>query len=132
MNIERAKKALIDFQIKHESYLNAVKQYEDYKNLPFWKKWFITEVREPKHYCYDVCTVHNSTRCSFLIELRMYYSGVHKEITLAVNENNHGYKLNIATKEKSYYLGKVNPNISISAENILENIRKELVSLYVE
>lgn len=132
MNIEKAKKALIDFQKKHESYLDAAKQYQDYKHLPFWRKWFTTEVREPKHYCYDVCTVHNSTRCSFLIELRMYYSGTNKEITLAVNENNHGYKINIATKEKSYYLGKVDPNISMSAEGLLEDIRKELVSLYIE
>ena len=132
MNIEKAKKALVDFQKKHESYLDAAKQYQEYKSLPFWKKWFKTEVKEPKHYCYDVCTVHSSTRCAFIIELRMYYSGPNKEITLAVNENNHGYRLNIATREKSYYLGKINPNISISAEDFLENIRKELIPLYIE
>lgn len=133
MNLEKTKKALIDFQKKHESYLEAAKQYQEYKNLPFWKKLLTMKVEAPrKNYLYRDFAVYYSTRRRFLIELRMYYSGSHKEITLVVNENNCGYKLNIATGEKSYYLGRVNPTISKSAEEILENVRKELSPLYVE
>jgi hypothetical protein len=129
MNIKNAKKALIKFQKKHESYLDAAKQYQEYKKLPFWKKWFVEEVKSPKDYCYDVCTICCTS--SVVIELRMYFSGKFKEITLAINEKGNGYKLNIDTKEKTYYLGSVNPNISLGAELILEDIRRELAPLYI-
>ena len=133
MNIEKAKQALIDFQKKHESYLDAARQYQEYNSLPFWKKWMTKKVESPRRdYLYEDSTIYYSTRCNFIIELRMYYSGSHNEITLAVNEGGHGYKLNIYTGEKSFYLGRVNPIISQNAEEILENIRKELTPLYIK
>lgn len=127
MGLTNAKQALISFQMKHESYLDAVRQYQEYRNLPFWKKWVTKSVEAPRrNYLYEVYPVYTSKRGVMYIELRMYYSGTTKEITLAINEGNHGYRINLATKEKIYYLGKVNPSISIAAEEILENIRKEL------
>lgn len=132
MNLKYAKQALIDFQEEHESYLDASQKYKKYQNLPFWKKW-VTKTIEPPHrdYLYRNYTVCRSPRGHLVIELRMYYSGENKEITLALNEGNHGYKVNIDTGEKSYYLGKVNPNISIYAEELLEHIRKELAAFYL-
>lgn len=133
MNLQKAKQALIDFQKKHESYLDAVRQYQDYCNLPFWKKWFAEKPQVPnRSYLYETAIVFSSTRCRFLIELRMYYSGTEREITLAVNEGNCGYRLNVETDKKSSYLGRVNPNISEYAENLLKEIRSELAPLIVE
>ena len=133
MNLEKAKKALIDFQVKHESYLDTVRQYQEYKNLPFWKKWVTKKIEAPRRdYLYEDFPIYRSIRGMMAIELRMYFSGTHKEITLAINEGNRGYKVNVDTGEKSYYLGRVNPEISIAAEEILEDIRKELAPLYIE
>lgn len=133
MNLTNAKQALIDFQMKHENYLDASQKYQEYKNLPFWKKWITKSVEAPRRdYLYESFPIYRGIGDMMVIELRMYFSGVHKEITLAINENNHGYKVNIDTREKSYYLGKVNPNISVAAEELLESIRKELAPLYVE
>lgn len=132
MDLKRAKQALIDFQQKYESYLEAEQKFQEYQNLPFWKKWFVETVDSPRDHLYECITIHNSTRCAFLIELRMSFFGTTKRIELAVNENYHGYKLDIISKEKRYYLGRVDPNISISAEEILENIRKELAPICIE
>jgi hypothetical protein len=132
MNLTRAKQALIDFQRKHESYLDAAKKYQEYKNLPFWKKWMTKKIEVPKDYLYDNYTVYRGVRGVMCIELRMYFSGIHKEITLAINEQNRGYKVDVNTGKKSYYLGRVNPVITESAERILEDIRKELAPLYIE
>lgn len=133
MNLQKAKQALIDFQKKHESYLDAIRQYQDYKNLPFWKKWFTERVEAPRrNYLYENFPIYRSIRGMMAIELRMYFSGTEKEITLAINEGNRGYKVDVNTGEKSYYLGKVNPAITESAKEILEGIRKELASLYIE
>ena len=133
MNLTNAKQALISFQMKHENYLDASQKYQEYKNLPFWKKWITKRVEAPRrNYLYEDFPIYRSVRGMIAIELRMYFSGVHKEITLAINEGNHGYKVNLDTGEKSYYLGRVNPNISIAAEELLENIRRELAPLYVE
>ena len=133
MNLENAKKALVDFQMKHESYLDAAQKYQEYKNLPFWKRMISRRVEAPRRsYLYEAYPVYTSRRKTMYIEMRMYFSGTYKEITLAINEGNRGYKVNVDTGEKSYYLGRVNPEISIAAEEILEDIRKELASLYVE
>ena len=132
MNLERAKKALTDFQAKHESYLDAAKQYQEYIHLPFWKKWVTKKIEAPRRdYLYETFPIYVSKRGMMSIELRMYFSGAHKEITLAINEEGRGYMLNVDTKEKSYFLGKVNPVITEAAEEILEDIRKELAPLYV-
>lgn len=133
MNLANAKKVLIDFQVKHENYLNAVKQYEDYKNLPFWKKWVTKSVEAPRRdYLYEAYPIYRSIRGMMAIELRMRFSGAFKEITLAINEGNRGYILNVDTKEKSYFLGRVNPVITEAAEEILESIREELAHLIIE
>lgn len=133
MNLEKAKKALIDFQMKHESCLDAARQYQEYKNLPFWKKWVTKRVEAPgRDYLYEDFTIYRGLRGVMAIELRMYFFGTHKEITLAINEQNRGYKVDVNTGEKSYYLGRVNPVITESAEQILEDIRKELAPLYIE
>lgn len=132
MNLVKAKQAFIDFQRKHEAYLDAAKQYQEYRSLPFWKKWMTKKVEAPKDYLYNSYTIYRSIRGVMAIELRMYFFGSRKEITLAINEQNRGFKINIATKEKSYYLGRVNPTITEGAEEILESIRKELAPLYVE
>ena len=116
MNLTRAKQALIDFQRKHESYLDAAKQYQEYKNLPFWKKWVAKKIEVPKDYLYEVFPIYISKRGMMTIELRMYFSGSCKEVTLAINEGGRGYKRNVDTKEKTYYLGRVNPVITESAE----------------
>ena len=133
MNLERAKKALISFQMKHESYLDAAKQYQEYQNLPFWKKWVTKKIEAPRRdFLYEVFPIYLSKRGMMAIELRMYFSGAHKEITLAINEEGRGYMVNIDTKEKTYYLGRVDSTITEAAEEILEEIRKELASLYIE
>ena len=133
MNLENAKKVLIDFQVKHENYLDASQKYQEYKNLPFWKKWITKSVEAPRRsYLYEAYPVYTSRRGMMYIEMRMYFSGMHKEITLAINEGNRGYKVNVDTGEKSYYLGRVNPEISIAAEEILESIREELAPLIIE
>lgn len=133
MNLENAKKALIDFQVKHENYLDASKKYQEYENLPFWKKWVTKSVEAPRRdYLYEDFPIYRSIRGMMTIELRMYFSGVNKEITLAINEGGRGYKVDVNTGEKSYYLGRVNPTITISAEEILESIREELAPLIIE
>lgn len=133
MNLERTKKALIDFQVKHENYLDASQKYQEYKDLPFWKKWFTKKVEAPRRdHLYEEFPIYRSIRGMMTIELRMYFSGVNKEITLAINEGGRGYKVDVNTGEKSYYLGRVNPVITESAEEILEDIRKELAPLYIE
>lgn len=131
MDLRIVKEALIEFQKEHESYLEKRKSYQEYIRLPFWKKWTTKTVNPPhRDYLYRNCTVR-SLRGHLIVELRMWYSGENKEITLAINEDNHGFKVNVATGKKSYYLGKVNPNISIYAGELLENIRKELAPLIV-
>lgn len=133
MNLENAKKALIDFQVKHENYLDASKKYQEYENLPFWKKWVTKSVEAPRRdYLYEDFPIYRSIRGMMTIELRMYFSGVNKEITLAINEGGRGYKVDVNTGEKSYYLGRVNPTITISAEEILKSIREELAPLIIE
>lgn len=133
MNLENAKQALIDFQVKHESYLDASKKYQEYKDLPFWKKWITKSVEAPRRdYLYEAYPVYRSIRGMMAIELRMRFSGAFKEITLAINEGNRGYILNVDTKEKSFFLGRVNPAITEAAEEILEDIRKELAPLIIE
>lgn len=127
MSLNAAKSALVRFYKSHEQYLETARRYQDYLDLPFWKKWFVSKVEKPrKDYRYDVCTIRRDW--SLVIELRMYFSGTNKEITLAVNENNKGYKLNILTGEKSCYLGRVNPHISEETENLLIDIRYELLT----
>lgn len=131
MNLNYAKQALIDFQMKHENYLDASQKYQEYNNLPFWKKWITKSVEAPRrNYLYEDFPIYKSIR--MCIELRMYFSGTHKEITLAINEGGRGYKLNVDTKEKTYYLGRVNPVITEAAEKLLEDIRKELAPLYIK
>ena len=130
MNLTNAKKALIKFQREHESYLDASQKYQEYKLLPFWKKWFTDVVEAPRrNYLYECYTIVSKTYLK--IELRMYFSGRNKEISLALNECNKGFKIDLNTGEKSYYLGRVNPSVSPEAEALLENIRKELAYLYV-
>lgn len=132
IDLRNAKIALIDFQEDHKSYLEKQKSYQEYRKLPFWKKW-VTKTIEPPYrdHLYRNYIVCISSRRNLVIELRMYYFKKNKEITLAINENNHGFRVNLESGEKSYYLGRVNPNISIYAEELLENIRKELASLVV-
>lgn len=131
MVLNYAKQALIEFQKEHESYLEKRKSYQEWRNLPFWKKWFTKRIEAPhRDYLYKSLTVYS--RRNLTIELRMYYSREDKSITLAINENNCGYKINVATGRISHYLGRVNPNISPKAESLLESIRKELAPLYVE
>jgi hypothetical protein len=133
MNLENAKQALIDFQVKHENYLDASQKYQEYKDLPFWKKWVTRSVEAPRRdYLYEDLPIYRSIRGMMTIELRMYFSGVNKEITLAINEGGRGYKVDVNTGEKSYYLGRVNPVITESAKEILEGIRKELAPLIIE
>lgn len=133
MNLTNAKQALIDFQVKHENYLDASKKYQEYKDLPFWKKWITKSVEAPRRdYLYEAYPVYRSIRGMMAIELRMRFSGAFKEITLAINEGNRGYILNVDTKEKSFFLGRVNPAITEAAEEILEDIRKELAPLIIE
>ena len=130
MNLTNAKKVLIDFQVKHENYLDASQKYQEYKDLPFWKKWITKSAEAPRRdYLYEDFPIYRSIRGMMTIELRMYFSGVNKEITLAINEGGRGYKVDVNTGEKSYYLGRVNPEIS---EEILEDIRKELAPLIIE
>lgn len=133
MNLTNAKQALIDFQVKHENYLDASKKYQEYKDLPFWKKWITKSVEAHRRdYLYEAYPVYRSIRGMMAIELRMRFSGAFKEITLAINEGNRGYILNVDTKEKSFFLGRVNPAITEAAEEILEDIRKELAPLIIE
>ena len=130
MNLQKAKQALIEFQKEHESYLDASQKYQEYENLPFWKKWFTESVEAPRrNYLYKCCTIISKTHLK--VELRMYFSGKNKEISLAINESNKGYMIDLNTGEKSHYLGRVNPSVSSEAEDLLETIRKELVYLYV-
>lgn len=128
--MKTAEKFLVDFMKKHEDYLDAAKRYQDYRALPFWKRWFTTVVKPVRDSCYDSYPVYRSY--DMLIELRMYFCQDRREITLAINENNCGYKVNVETGEKSYYLGRIDPKISNEAECLLQSIRNKLSRLIVE
>lgn len=131
MDLTIAKKVLVEFQKKHEDYLEKAANYAAWKSLPFWKRWFTKRVDAPRRdYLYENYVIISNSHLH--IELRMYYSREDKSITLAINENNCGYKVNVATGRISHYLGRVNPNISEKAAMLLESIRKELAPLYVE
>ena len=129
--IDYAIEALVAFQKKHEDYLETAKQYQEYAALPFWKKWFCDRVEKPeKDYLYECVTLYYNW--PLRIELRMSFFNDKKEISLAVNESNCGYKLNVDTMEKSYYLGRVNPEISSSTESLLIAIRNKLAPYIIE
>lgn len=131
MDLTIAKKVLVEFQKKHEDYLEKAANYAAWKSLPFWKRWFSERVNAPhRDYLYENYVIVSNSY--MLIELRMFFSREDKSITLAINENNCGYKVNVATGRISHYLGRVNPNISEKAAMLLESIRKELAPLYVE
>ena len=131
MDLTIAKKVLVEFQKKHEDYLREAANYAAWKSLPFWKRWFSEKVPVPhRDYLYENYVIVSNSY--MLIELRMFFSREEKSVTLAINENNCGYKINVATGRISHYLGRVNPNISKDAKSLLESIRKELAPLYVE
>ena len=128
--IDYAKEILIQREKEFENYLQKRDKYLTYCALPWHKRIFGTRVEEPDFHTYnDIRVWSGALSC---INLRIYYSGTSREITLAINELNNGFMLNVETGEKSSYLGRVGTDISDSIIYIAENIRKEIAPLVVE
>lgn len=127
--IDHAQQLLIEAEKNRESYLQEEAGYQTFLSLPWYKKLF-KEMEKPHfHYYSSIPLLRNWHQ---VIEIRMYYNDSVREITLALNEDNHGYRLNVDTGEKSSYLGSVNETVSQEFEELAEQFRKVFAKLIVE
>lgn len=128
--IEYAQMQLKELQTEQEAWMEKSKAYKAYKSLPFWKKLFASKVERPYFSrCCDV-TVYQSRH--MVIVFRMYFHEDKRELSYVINEDNHGYKINVDTCEKSSLIGSKGMQISQYAETTLNSVMRIINPLIIE
>jgi len=129
--IDYCKQLIAEAEKQREDFLQKDLEYVTWKNLPWWRRWTTFHVvKSPDFHIYREFPLHSNWHQ--LIELRLLYSKHSRSVTLAINENNCGYRLDILTGEKEGYLGRVDMTVSAQLAEYAENLRKELAPLFIE
>lgn len=135
----RIEKVMNSFAKDVKEIISSYDKYEEYQNYSFIKKLFVKKPTPSRRSYLSRRAVIFSDPTT-LIEIRFsafpkstHFSEWKTSIYLCINENGHGYMLDIVSGEKSYYLGRVNPTISVRGESFIEyykNLCKEAWSFY--
>lgn len=129
--IDYAKAAIIAAEKKHEEFITKNLEYQSFNSLPWYKKLLtLHPVVKPEYHYYEFITLCKGRHHA--VELRLYYSGTYREITLAINEDYCGFRLNVDTLEKIPYLGKVDRKVSKEFFAYVMKLRNILAPLIVE
>lgn len=129
--IDYAKTALVAAEKRHEEFITKNSEYQSFISLPWYKRMLILHpVKKPTFFHCEFVTLYCDNHHS--VELRLYYSGIHREIVLAINEDYCGFRLDVDTLEKKPYLGKVDMEVSNEFFDYVMVLRNMLAPLLVE
>lgn len=129
--IDYAKRQLIVAEKKYEEFIQKNSEYQSFISLPWYKRLLTWHpVKKPDFYHNEFITLYmDSHHC---VELRIVYLGTRREITLALNEDYRGFRLDVDTLERMPYLGRVEMEVSEEFLSYVMILRNQLAPLLVE